>query len=79
MREIMGYQYVDMVDREGKIVKGYKLYLRYVDDNVTGDACESVWVPEGKYPPGFDCGIGSFLYVLRSAKGKVQGIIPCAA
>lgn len=79
MREIIGCQYVDLMGQDGRKVEGYKLFLRYVDDNVTGDACEAVWARVGSYPPNFTPGVGDYIYVLRNAKGRVQGIVPCAA
>lgn len=79
MREIIGCQYVDIVGQDGKPVKGWKLFLQYTDDNVTGVGCESVWVREGLYPPDFNPCPGNFIYVLRNAKGRVQGVIACPA
>lgn len=48
---VIGYQVLDYVNRQGRPVRGIRLYGVYDNDRVTGQACEAVFISGVVQPP----------------------------
>ena len=73
--EVVGFREVDFIDENsGRPVRGLKLYLSHLADDVQGVVTSDVWVPascRGDYSPK----LGDVIYVFRNEKGKCTGVM----
>ena len=44
MYDVIGYQYRKYVNKQGRQVEGYNIYLTYTDKNTQGQGCLREWL-----------------------------------
>lgn len=69
---LLGWKRMDFVSRDGKPVKGTKIYASFKDESVTGEMCEAFFLPAGFEVPPLTVGQG--LAVSFNRHGKPEQI-----
>lgn len=76
MRTIIGIGHRQYVNKAGKPISGYNVYVTYEDDNTSGLRCEREWVND-ETMENSGVAVGDTVEFLYNKYGRVDSIRPC--
>lgn len=76
MRTIIGIGHRQYVNKTGKQVSGYNVYVTYEDKNTSGLCCEREWVND-EIMESSGVAVGDTVEFLYNKYGRVDSIRPC--
>ena len=77
-KEVIGFRRYDFEDKEGNAVKGYNIYLKWLDKTTQGVACEAISLTDRKLE-GYSPKLGDRLRVGYNAYKKAEFVVLSAA